>query len=602
MDTSEILARIRLNKQNWEINVENEKLAIEADIALIQGKKKKGSEWLIGSTITANKIRAMTARSYFSKSPINIRSTQVGNERIVKAFNKCYLEDRDSPYMRALRYYKDRDKFITWVGILAKTGWDGKRKMPTWSRINPLLAVPDPYGDYFIGDYRYIGFYDFKTKAEMEELWWETEWCWDTIGGVKDRKETEQLNNWLNPTPDKEIFDIFYYFEYETPEKVKMYVVNGNTTHILAEKTMKEMPFTFFYWEPNGSFFGNRVANWTRDTDKWKAEQRNIQAETIRNNSYTMWLYNSDYVSGKDITFGINRKVPVKSGLDGASVSLSNLIAPAQKTNVNVQESEAFMQSLEQDVAEWTSIDKIAQGSTPERREALGTNKLVMENTDINLSLNEEMDAIGEQQFVLLWASSYKENFTSADKKVIYAGQSTWQSPIILSKKDFVLAGNLSMEVETSKAKEERQRRENAWRVQQSPLILQDPNINDASKRIVMRNLLLSSGAELDNVEQEVPMTAQYLLQLDENEAMKREPNTYFKINPDDDDEQHLVAMWDYDPENIAMVQHALAHKLASIQKEKEKMMQPQDNQMLSGAMSQAMSQAGSQVAKSNQQ
>ena len=72
--------------------------------------------------------------------------------------------------MKALRYYKDTDKYTTGLAILAKTGWDGKKKAPIWSRINPLLAVPDPYGDYFSGDYRYIGFYGIKSKEEMEEL------------------------------------------------------------------------------------------------------------------------------------------------------------------------------------------------------------------------------------------------------------------------------------------------------------------------------------------------------------------------------------------------------------------------------------------------
>ncbi len=72
-----------------------------------------------------------------------------GSERIAKAQNSVYNEDRDSPYMKAIRYYKDVDKYTTGIAILAKTGWDGKMKRPTWDRINPLLAVPDPFGDYF---------------------------------------------------------------------------------------------------------------------------------------------------------------------------------------------------------------------------------------------------------------------------------------------------------------------------------------------------------------------------------------------------------------------------------------------------------------------
>lgn len=62
-----------------------------------------------------------------------------------------------------------------------------------------------------------------------------------------------------------------------------------------------------------------------------------------------------------------------------------------------------------------------------------------MDATDIILSLNEEMDAIGEQQLVILWFSGYREHFTEADKKIIYAGSSTGQVPVTITKKDFII-------------------------------------------------------------------------------------------------------------------------------------------------------------------
>jgi hypothetical protein len=95
---------------------------------------------------------------------------------------------------KALRYYKDVDKYTTGVGILAKIGWDGKKKSPIWTRVNPLLAVPDPYGDYFTGDYRYIGFYSVKTRSEMESLGWDTDIGQDAINGEKQTKKDEQMN------------------------------------------------------------------------------------------------------------------------------------------------------------------------------------------------------------------------------------------------------------------------------------------------------------------------------------------------------------------------------------------------------------------------
>jgi hypothetical protein len=165
----------------------------------------------------------------------------------------------------------------------------------------------------------------------------------------------------------------------------------------------------------------------------------------------------------------------------------------------------------------------------------------MMDATDILLSLNEEMDAVGEQQYVILWYASYHEKFTDADKKVIYAGSSTGQSPIVLTRKDFIIDGNLSLQIETSQERENRLQKETAWRTQNSPLILQDPEINQSSKRIVMRKLLLAGGADMEDVEEEIPMTAQWLLQQEENTILKA--GEWIDINPNDDDDQHLVSM-----------------------------------------------------------
>lgn len=590
---SEILARIKERRTLGEDNIRALKDEIEADIALIRWKKKKGKEGLIGDFSMSAKVKNLVARSYRNKTPIYIRPTQNGSERIAKAQNKLYQEDRDTPAMKAIRYYKETDKYTTGLAIIAKVGWDWKKKSPIWTRINPLLAVPDPYGDYFIGDYRYIGFYGLKTKEEMETDWWDTSVSQDAVDWEKEAKRVEQQNAGALYQQDQTIFDIYYHFE-EERDYVMMYATNGNCTHIHARKKLKKFPFSFFYWQPNGTFYGDRPANYVRDSQKWKAEMRNLQADKVRQEVYGLWLYNSDYVSGKDVGFGVNKKVPIKTGLDWAQVSLSNIVSKVP-VDTNITNTNQFIQEIEQDVTVALGIGDIAQGSLPDRREALGTNKLVMDQTDIILSLNEEMDTIGEQQFVELWYDSYYEKFTEADKKVIYAGSSTGQSPIIVTRKDFIIDGNLSLAIETSKEREQRMVKEMAWRTQNSPLILQDPTINEASKRLTLRKMLLAGWADMEDVEEEVPMPAQYMKQIQENELLKRWIS--IDIHYEDDDDQHLVAMWDVDPNDVIMVMHQMAHIAQKISKWESK---SEVNPMLNNAMSQAMSQAGSQTAALN--
>ena len=103
----------------------------------------------------------------------------------------------------------------------------------------------------------------------------------------------------------------------------------------------------------------------------------------------------------------------------------------------------------------------------------------------------------------------------------------------------------------------------------------------------------------MEDVEEEVPMTAQYILQQNENIILQSE---YIGINHTDDDDEHLVAMGSINPEDVYMIAHQAAHIQSKIDKSQQEPVEQGSNQMLNGAMSQAMSQAGSQTAKLNNQ
>ncbi len=139
-----------------------------------------------------------------------------------------------------------------------------------------------------------------------------------------------------------------------------MYAVNGNCSHIHSTKKLTFSLFSFFHWSPNGSFYGDRPANYARDTQKWNAEMVNLQADKVRQEVYGTYLYNSDYVSGKDIDFSVKKKIPIKTGLDGAQISLSNIVAKVP-VDTNVSASTEFMQRLDRELDNALSTNALAE-------------------------------------------------------------------------------------------------------------------------------------------------------------------------------------------------------------------------------------------------
>ena len=169
LDISEtvLLTQVKQERARGDNYVQGERDEIEADLILLRNQKKQKGK--IGDTTLFNVHSALVARSYQSKSNIQFKGDKNGIERQIKMLNSVWKEDNQTPYMRSLRYYQYFDKYAVGLTITAKVGWDGVYKRNIFQTINPLLAVPDPAGDYFSGNYRYIGFSSIKTDNELTQ-------------------------------------------------------------------------------------------------------------------------------------------------------------------------------------------------------------------------------------------------------------------------------------------------------------------------------------------------------------------------------------------------------------------------------------------------
>jgi len=272
-----------------------------------------------------------------------------------------------------------------------------------------------------------------------------------TVGAIETKERMQRvLGLFPNKNYGSEIFDVYTHFTTIGTRKVFVKTANMDSilldagyckpNNALEEKNEEaiKFPLAFYYWKPDrDNPYGDRPANYVRDVQLQKAEIANLRLNKMRAELYPMYLYNKDYVSGKDLAFGFNKGIPVTTGIDGAAVNLDNIVRPIQK-DLRVDTSFQVEQSLDRQVEKSTSIGEVVQGTTPTRRETLGTNQMISSNTDTNLQLNEEIHAIGDEQFVQLWFGGYYQNFEQGDKKLVFAGSTTAKQAIILRRKDFI--------------------------------------------------------------------------------------------------------------------------------------------------------------------
>lgn len=608
LSEEELLLLVRREREDWEDFVRSYKDEIEADLKLLKNRRdKKKDEKLVWDSTLFNVHTALVARSFKAKNNIKLKGDKNGIEREIKMLNACLNEDSETAMAKALKYYMYNDKYATGIAIRLRAGWDGVYKRNIEDIVNPLTWIPDPAGDYFLGNYKYTGFFSIESKDKLKAEWHDVDYLMKQyIEWAIDTKERMQRILGLLPDMDNQhVCEVYYHFT--SINGVKIWVKTANLNSVLLEYDVIEpnnereeknpeaipFPFAFYYWKPDrDNPFGDRPANYVRDVQLQKAEIANLRLNKMRAELYPMYLYNSDVVSKKDLNFWFNKWIPVKMGMWGEQFNINNVLTPIQR-DLRVDTSFQVEQSLDKQVEKSTSIGEIVQGTNTQRKETLGTNQLIQTNTDINLEINEEIHSIGDEQWISLWFGGYYQNFTDGDKKLIYAGSSTAKEAIILKRKDFIYNGNLSISIESSIGREDRLRKELAATVQVTPLIL--ASMNPASKRLYERFVAERAWIPMETIEEILIDTPQMTVQRLENEALKEW--IFVPISPTDDHEQHLVAMWTQ-LQNEAAEAHRVAHLMEIV---KQIQMQPQEwpineNAMINSMASQGMSQAQSQL------
>lgn len=605
-DEEEVLQIVKNERSIWDDYMNAERLEIEADLVLLRNQKKQKNK--IWDTTLFNVHTALIARSFQAKTPIKFKWDKNWIEKEIKMLNTVFKEDNESTYMKALRYYQLFDIYACGVSITAKVGWNWVYKRNMFNVINPLLAVPDPNGDYFTWNYRFIWFSSIKTKEQLEADWYEED---DLNTGQSVQWALQQKNNtqtslWMPSIDTEWLYEVYLHFTHV--ENRKVWVLTANNEQIVLnawlvpawnkyqEKNPEaiEFPLSFKYWKPlRDKFCGDRPANYTRDVQINKATIANLRIDKMRAELYPMYLYNKDYVNGKDLDFGFNKWIPISTWINWPQVNLQNLVSPVMK-DLRIDTSIQVDQLMDNQVEKSTSIWAVAQWTTPDRKETLWTNQLVQTNTDVNLSLNEEIQIIWEEKFVIDWFAWYYQNFNDADKKLVYAWLGTGTIPLKIKRKDFIYEGNLAISIETNIQSENRKKKQALAYQITWPLILQDQSINEGSKRATLRRIAEANGIDEEAIDIEIPITSQQRLQQLENDLLM--DGQYIDINPDDDDEAHLIEMWSLilTPE---MEMHQYAHIQASIKKGKPQQ-QTQDTWMLNSMSNVAVNQASQQQAQ----
>ena len=515
-----------------ETFVTNIREEFKKEMKLFKNQKKNKDK--IGDTTLFNVHCALMARSYVDRPQSKFTSTKIGRDYVIKNLNATYEEDFGEEDIEILKYKRDWDKYFYWVGIVCKTGWDWLSKTSTFETVNPWKWLPDPDWDYVSNNYSYSWYEKMMYKSDLLKNYTDEQIDELIPVWVDEQKQEEQVWDWFNVQTNSAWANPLYKITVQFTTLVwpkgtikVMIEVWNNDDYILSLKILTPIkkeekhadvpfPFAFTYWKPiEFNPFGQRVGTFVSDVQRTKSEMANLRLKKSKAELYPMYMYNTRLIKNKeDLVFWFNKLVATNP-LEWES--LNNAVAPIQR-DFRADNSYMIDDSLDKQVESSTSIGKIVQWATPERREAATTNALQQDNTDINLALAAKIESWGEKQLLKLWLRGYLEKFTDWDRKIVNIN--TWFGifPQELRKKDFLSEENVRIQVITVAELDKRRDKERLAYANTLPL-LQTIQRPIAAQNYSYRRYLTSSGIPEPQVEIEVPLTPQEII-AGENVAM----------------------------------------------------------------------------------
>ena len=559
LDTDAILDQIRANFDAWTTFSKRIKLEFDKELKLYGNEKKKKHK--IWDHTIFNVHSALMARSYVDRPQSKFTSTKIGRDYVVKNLNATLEEDFDSSNMEILKYQRDWDKFMFWVGIVAKTGWCGGTKSPKFEVVDPRNWVPDPNGDHVNGKYSFTWFTKTVFRTDLLAMGISESDIDDMPKNAKtdnDSKDKDQRTAKLwnaeassktNPT-----YTIYYAFElFEHKGKmIKALVITdrnqsmalwgkiytGITPEEKKDATLIPFPFAFTYWKPRSNNpFWDRIGTYIGDIQRIKAEMINLRLDKSKAELYPMYLYNTRLIKNKsDLNFWFNKLVAANP-LEAEN--LNNAVKPLQR-DFRADNSYIIEDSLDNSVERTTSVWKVTQWSLPSRRETAKTNNLVQDNTDINLALAGKIESWGEKQLIKLWLRWYMEKFTSWDKKIVNFNTGFNIFPKELTKKDFLSEKSVRIQVLTIAELDQKKDKERLAYANSLPMLqmLQRPK---AAENFSYRRYLASQGIPENQIDIEIPLTPQEIIAMENVELLVA--GKFVKVDASYEPLTHLIAI-----------------------------------------------------------
>ena len=414
--------------------------------------------------------------------------------------------------MDKVAYQVALDRRMTWVGIIAKTGWDEMGTHPTIGIKDPMAWLPDPFFDNTT-DARFHYFEELIPKECLSEEYGFSEEAeemgWTISPLLSQNQSARNRKTGYNNTPtDKTMVSVINGYSY-FDEVLYMVTLSEDGSQMLRcvevkpvfkKEKLEYVPMsavvnTKWYSPKRGDPFGTSMLELIGPKQSALSQLINLRLINAKFSTLgQMYLYDINTVQNANEIARPSTN-PKIIWVDGKNNPISQAVYPVPRNNI-LEDSFRVSQEIMEAMQMETGINNNQLWVQWDGTQTLGEVKKIQENANIRFGLTTLHQELADEQFWRdIWYRSYKEFFSKTDKKFIRIASSIDGTRVLeLTQSDFLTFEDPQVIIESKKKFESERARIAASLDARLAVMEANPNSHKISLNYIRRKILKLQG------------------------------------------------------------------------------------------------------------
>ena len=414
--------------------------------------------------------------------------------------------------MNKIAYQVALDRRMTWVGIIAKTGWDEMGTHPTIGIKDPMAWLPDPFFDNTT-EARFHYFEELIPKECLSEEYGfspEAEEMGGTMSPLLSQNQSarNRKTGYNNTPTDKTMVSVINGYSY-FDDVLYMVTLSEDGSQMLRcvevkpvfkKEKLEYVPMTAvvntkWYSPKRGDPFGTSMLELIGPKQSALSQLINLRLINAKFSTLgQMYLYDVNTVQNANEIARPSTN-PKIIGVDGKNNPISQAVYPVPRNNIledSFRVSQEIMEAMQLETGINNNQLWVQWGATS----TLGEVKQIQENANIRFGLTTLHQELADEQFWKdIWYRSYKEFFSKTDKKFIRIASSIdWTRVLELTQSDFLTFEDPHVIIESKKKFESERARIAASLDARLAVMEANPNSHKISLNYMRRKILKLQG------------------------------------------------------------------------------------------------------------